>query len=304
MTLETSSVLITGDPIRNQVLSAAVTDMSGTNGNISFQWESSVDGVVWTNLVEATSSMLFLSALLVGKQVRVTVSSIDDMGNSESLTSSATAFITDPSIAASIAIICNPMSDQVLTAVLTNIQGTNGDVFYQWQSTSNGIHWTDIVEATSSSIFLTDVLVGKRVRVIASYTDNQGNDEILTSLATGIITGIKPAITLPMFRAEYFEFAEIPDELVEVNLAKALRVVNEVTWRNYYQDAVLLLTAHELFLRQQEAILTQVQVAAIREQATFQALNLTRDSDYYSLSNYGLRLLALKKQLPRSGFTW
>ena len=304
MTLETSSVLITGDPIRNQVLSAAVTDMSGTNGNISFQWESSVDGVVWTNLVEATSSMLFLSALLVGKQVRVTVSSIDDMGNSESLTSSATAFITDPSIAASIAIICNPMSDQVLTAVLTNIQGTNGDVFYQWQSTSNGIHWTDIVEATSSSIFLTDVLVGKRVRVIASYTDNQGNDEILTSLATGIITGIKPAITLPMFRAEYFEFAEIPDELVEVNLAKALRVVNEVTWRNYYQDAVLLLTAHELFLRQQEAILTQVQAAAIREQATFQALNLTRDSDYYSLSNYGLRLLALKKQLPRSGFTW
>lgn len=304
MTLEASSILITGNPIRNQVLSAAVTNMGGTNGNISFQWESSVDGVVWTNLVEATSSMLFLSALLVGKQVRVTVSSIDDQGNSESLTSSATAFITDPSIAASIAIICNPMSDQVLTAVLTNIQGTNGDVFYQWQSTSNGIYWTDIVEATSSSIFLTDVLVGKRVRVIASYTDNQGNDEILTSLATGIITGIKPAITLPMFRAEYFEFAEIPDELVEVNLAKALRVVNEVTWRNYYQDAVLLLTAHELFLRQQEAILTQVQAAAIREQATYQALNLTRDSNYYSLSNYGLRLLALKKQLPKSGFAW
>jgi hypothetical protein len=304
MTLEASSVSITGNPVRNQVLSAVVTNLSGTNGNISFQWQSSVDGSAWTNLVEAISSMLFLSALLVGKQVRVTVSSIDDQGNSESLTSSATAFVTDPNIAASIAIICNPMSDQVLAAVLTNIQGINGDVSYQWQSTSNGIHWTDIVDATSSSIFLTDVLVGKRVRVIASYTDNQGNDEILTSLATGIITGIKPSITLPMFRAEYFEFAEIPDELVEVNLAKALRVVNEVTWRNYYQDAVLLLTAHEVFLRQQEAILTQVQAAAIREQATFQTLNLTRDSHYYALSNYGLRLLALKKQLPKSGFTW
>ena len=304
MTLEASSVSITGNPVRNQVLSAVVTNLSGTNGNISFQWQSSVDGSAWTNLVEAISSMLFLSALLVGKQVRVTVSSIDDQGNSESLTSSATAFVTDPNIAASIAIICNPMSDQVLAAVLTNIQGINGDVSYQWQSTSNGIHWTDIVDATSSSIFLTDVLVGKRVRVIASYTDNQGNDEILTSLATGIITGIKPSITLPMFRAEYFEFAEIPDELVEVNLAKALRVVNEVTWLNYYQDAVLLLTAHEVFLRQQEAILTQVQAAAIREQATFQTLNLTRDSHYYALSNYGLRLLALKKQLPKSGFTW
>jgi len=300
----TSSVLITGNPIRNQVLSAAVINMGGINGIISFQWESSLDGIIWTNLVEATSSMLFLSALLVGKRIRVTVSSVDDQGNTESLTSLATAFVTDPNIAASVAIICSPMSDQVLTAVLIDSGGTNGDVSYQWQSTSNGIHWTDIVEATSSSIFLTDVLVGKRVRVIASYTDNQGNDEILTSLATGFITGTKPTITLPMFRAEYFEFADIPDELVEVNLAKALRVVNEGTWRNYYQDAVLLLTAHELFLRQQEAILTQVQAAAIREQATFQTLNLARDSNYYSLSNYGLRLLALKKQLPRCGFTW
>ena len=110
--------------------------------------------------------------------------------------------------------------------------------------------------------------------------------------------------TLLKFRAEYFEFGDIPDELIEINLAKALRVVSETTWRNYYEDAILLLTAHELFLRQQEAILTQVQAAAIREKESFQTLNLTRDSDYYSLSTYGLKLLALKKQLPRCGFTW
>jgi hypothetical protein len=111
-------------------------------------------------------------------------------------------------------------------------------------------------------------------------------------------------ITLATFRSQYFEFAEIPDELVDVNLAKALRVVSQVIWKDYYQDAVFLLTAHELFLRQQEAVLAQVQSAAIREQANFQTLNLTRDSDYYSLSHYGLKLLALKKQLPKSGFTW
>ena len=110
--------------------------------------------------------------------------------------------------------------------------------------------------------------------------------------------------TLLRFRAEYFEFGDIPDELIEANLARSLRMTSSVTWKNYYEDAVFLLTAHELFLRQQEAILTQVQAAAIREKETFQTLNLARDSEYYSLSHYGLKLLALKKQLPKSGFAW
>jgi hypothetical protein len=114
----------------------------------------------------------------------------------------------------------------------------------------------------------------------------------------------EPEITLPMFRAEYLEFGDIFDELVEPHLSKALKVVNKITWQQFYQDAVMLLIAHELFLRQQQAVLTQVQVASIREKETFQTLNLTRDSDYYSLSTYGLRLLALKKQLPKCGFTW
>ena len=304
MTLETSLALIEGDPIKNQLLRAIVTNISGTTGSINYQWESSLDGIAWTNLVGATDSMLLLTGLLVGKQVRFTVSATDGQGNSESLTSLATAFITDANIAGSVAILCNATSDQVLTAVMTDIDRTSGNILYQCQSSSNGISWSDIVGATSSSFFPTDLLIGKQVRVTVSYTDNQGNSENLTSSATASITGTKPAITLPMFRAEYFEFGEIPDELIEVNLAKALRVINKVTWRNYYQDAVLLLTAHELFLRQQEAILIQVQAATIREKATFQAFNLTRDSDYYSLSHYGLRLLALKKQLPKCGFTW
>lgn len=304
MTLETSSIEIVGSPVKNQILTAIVTNLGGINGNISFQWESSLNGINWTNLVNATSSMLLLTSLLVGKQIRVTVSSSDDLGNNESLTSSPTASISDINISGSIAIRCNPTTDQVLTAVVTDIDGTNGTISYQWQSSSNGITWVNIDGATASTLFLTNLSVGNQVRVVASYIDSLGNNESLISPATFSIAGTKPVITLPMFRAEYFEFADIPDELIEINLAKALRLIHEATWRNYYQDAVLLLTAHELFLRQQEAVLSQVQAASIREKESFQTLNLSRDSDYYALSNYGLRLLALKKQLPRCGFTW
>jgi hypothetical protein len=111
-------------------------------------------------------------------------------------------------------------------------------------------------------------------------------------------------ITLEAFRMEYHEFADMPDEIIQANLNKSVRFVSELYWRNYYIDAVFLLTAHEIFLRQQEAVLSQTQSAAIRDNLPFQTLNLNRDSEYYSLSNYGLKLIAMKKQLPKSGFTF
>jgi hypothetical protein len=110
-------------------------------------------------------------------------------------------------------------------------------------------------------------------------------------------------ITLQAFRMEYPEFSEIPDEIIQGTLTKTTRLISEDYWRNYYLDAVFLSTAHEIFLRQQEAVLSQTQAAAIRDNPTFQSLNLNSSSDYYSTSNYGLSLLALKKRLPKSGFT-
>lgn len=109
-------------------------------------------------------------------------------------------------------------------------------------------------------------------------------------------------ITLEAFRMEYHEFSDIPDEIIQANLNKSIRVVPELFWKNYYRDAVFLVTAHEISLRQQEAVLSQTQSAAIRDNPTFQSIHFTKESDYYSLSHYGLRLLAMKKQLPKSGF--
>lgn len=110
-------------------------------------------------------------------------------------------------------------------------------------------------------------------------------------------------ITLEAFRMECPEFAEIPDEIIQATLDKSVRIVQESYWKNYYLDAVFLTTAHEIFLRQQEAILGQTQAAAIRDNPTFQSLNFGT-GDYYSLSNYGLKLQSIKKLLPKSGFVY
>ena len=113
-----------------------------------------------------------------------------------------------------------------------------------------------------------------------------------------------PEFTLQEFRNEYPEFGDIPDEIIQINIVKSFRMVSSKWWGDFFKDAVLLLSAHELYLRQQEAILAQTQAAAIRDNPNYQSLNLGRDSEYYSLSQYGLRLLELKRQKPRVGFTW
>jgi len=113
-----------------------------------------------------------------------------------------------------------------------------------------------------------------------------------------------PEFTLQEFRDEYPEFGILPDEIIQVNIAKSFRMVSAKWWGELFREAVLLLSAHELYLRQQEAILSQTQAAAIRDNPVYQSLNLGRDSAYYSLSQYGLRLLELKRQKPRVGFTW
>lgn len=72
--------------------------------------------------------------------------------------------------------------------VTDDIGSTTPRVFYKWQSSTNGIDWADISNATSDTLPLTSSLVGEKVRVTASYTDNFGDNKSLTSLATASIT--------------------------------------------------------------------------------------------------------------------
>ncbi|NBV07459.1 MAG: hypothetical protein EBS06_09555, partial [Proteobacteria bacterium] len=183
------SIVVAGSPIRNQVLTAVVTDIDGVSGAISYQWQSSTDGTSWTNIIGSTSSTLLLTTSLVGKRVRVIASYTDDLGTSENLTSTATSVITSTNTVGSIIVAGSAVRNQVLTAVVTDIDGVLGAISYQWQSSTNGTDWTNISGSTSSTLLLTTSLVGKRVRVTASYTDDLGTSESLTSTATNLIAG-------------------------------------------------------------------------------------------------------------------
>ncbi len=78
---------------------------------------------------------------------------------------------------------------ETLTASVSGIEdadGTDNTAFaYQWQADS-----VDIPGATGSRLELTDSQVGKIIRVRVSFTDDQGNREMLTSAATSPVKAI------------------------------------------------------------------------------------------------------------------
>ena len=67
---------------------------------------------------------------------------------------------------------------ETLTAVAGDLDGLPGSVTWQWQlSVDGGQTWTDILGASDSTLLIGPAYYGKSLRVLAAFTDLQGNPE-------------------------------------------------------------------------------------------------------------------------------
>ena len=62
-----------------------------------------------------------------------------------------------------------------------------GAITYLWQKSSDGTNWTNINVNTSNTLFLTQGEAGQYIRAVASYTDNGGTSEKVTSTETATV---------------------------------------------------------------------------------------------------------------------
>ena len=86
-------------------------------------------------------------------------------------------------------------SGETLTAATTDIMDDNGlgTFSYLWQQgTDDGADggYINIASATTETLVLTDTQVGRRILVIVSFTDNDGNAETVTSVATAAVAAV------------------------------------------------------------------------------------------------------------------
>jgi Ca2+-binding RTX toxin-like protein len=188
-------------PTLNQLLTAtdAFTDANGTVGAvITHQWQQSSDGAVFTDIAGATGVSFTPGVEQVGALLRVVARYTDDQGTAEQVISDATAPVNIVPTGTLLISDTTPTEDQVLTAspgTIADANGIAGAVFsYQWQA-GDGTNFSNITGATGASFAPGDAQVGLQLRVIASFTDDQGAVEQAASTATAAVINVNDVPT-------------------------------------------------------------------------------------------------------------
>ena len=187
-TLATGLPTITGTAQVGETLTAdtsAIADADGlTNVSYSYQWMADD-----TNIQGATDPTYTLADRDEGKTIKVAVSFTDEAGNQESRTSAPTdavAAAPAQNIQATGAptISGTAQVGQTLTADTSAIADADGltSVSYSYQWVADD---TNIQGATDATYTLAEDDEGKTLTVEVSFTDDGGNEESLTSVATG-----------------------------------------------------------------------------------------------------------------------
>ena len=186
---------ISGAAQVRETLTAGVSGIADDNGlgdaSFDHQWVRSVDGTD-TDITGATGSTFLLTYDELDHTIRVRVSFTDDAGYSETLTSAATGPVVRPPNASpggQPAITGTVEVGETLTVGTSGISDPNGlsnpQYAYQWVR-SIGSTDTDISGATGSTYTLTASDLAHTVKVKASFTDDDGYAETLTSNPTGV----------------------------------------------------------------------------------------------------------------------
>ena len=155
----------------------------------AYQWRAGN-----ADISEATSDTYTLADADIGKPISVTVSFTDDAGSDETLSSAATAAVeAKPNSPATGAptISGTAQVGETLTLDVSGIADEDGldNAAFSYQWLADG---TDISGATGSTYTLVVDDIGKVVTVRVSLTDDAGNDEELTSVATEAVGGLPP----------------------------------------------------------------------------------------------------------------
>ena len=193
-TAATGAPTITGTAEVGQTLTAVTTGIADADGlttpGYTYQWIR-VNGTEADIAGENLTTYTLVDADL-GTTLKVRVSFTDDAGNSETLTSAATATVGAAGNTAATGaptITGTAEVGETLTAVTTGIADADGltsvSYAYQWIRV-NGTE-ADIAAENSTTYTLVDADLGTTLKVKVSFTDDAGNSETLTSAATATV---------------------------------------------------------------------------------------------------------------------
>jgi len=199
-------LIIIGQALENQVLRVDVTGVRDEDGAgvTSFEWQGSLDGIAWTKLSSADST-LALTQIEVGFYVRSIVSYIDQYGHPESVTSETAGPIinVNNNVVGTPTVSGKALEGETLTvnmADLTDPDGVFTESIY-WEASIDNI-WSHIPGENSQFLDLNRYLAGVNVRAVVSIVDRFGTVENTPSAQVGPVeaTNARPSGVLTFKR--------------------------------------------------------------------------------------------------------
>ncbi len=184
---------ITGTVTEDQTLIADVSAISDIDGLGAFSYQWLRDG---SAIAGATSTTYVLDDSDVGSLISVRVDYTDGDSTAESVTSAQTAAVVNINDAPTGSVVIDniaPAQGDTLTVsnTLADADGLSGVITYQWYSDGSAISG-----ATGSAFITTQTQVGTVISVVASYTDDEGMAESVSSADTASVTNVNDAPVL------------------------------------------------------------------------------------------------------------
>jgi gliding motility-associated-like protein len=121
---------------------SSVLTLSGNTGNV-VKWQSSPDGIGWINIANTTNTLTATNLTATTQYRAVVQSGVCSAANTNSITITVVPAVVTGTISGS-ATVCASSNSTLLT-----LSGNVGNVV-KWQSSPDGISWTDILNTTNS----------------------------------------------------------------------------------------------------------------------------------------------------------
>ncbi len=171
--------------------SLSVNVTNGT-GSISYQWQSSPDNSIWTNITGATSSTYTPSSVSAGTIYYRAIIAANGNGCNPVFSNSAKVIVSPQ-----ITVTAEPQPISECTggtnSLSVTVTGGSGIISYQWQSSPDNVTFTNITGATSSTYTPPSATAATTYyKVLISASDN-GCGTVPSSSAKVIVT---PQITV------------------------------------------------------------------------------------------------------------
>ena len=178
--------VLSGSWTQGQTLSTTNGTWS-SSGTFTYQWQRSTDNSTWSDISSATSSSYVLTSSDASKYIRVQVTNTSSTSSGLAY-SNSTVKVDAPYNTVLPTISGTVQVAQTQTVTNGTWSNTPTAYAYQWQSSSDGIAWSDISGATTNTYAPTFSVANLQLRVQVSA----GNAVDTATVTTAILSGFLP----------------------------------------------------------------------------------------------------------------